>query len=78
MRNFHFISLLLVFCKCFQFFMKLKVTWLLIGLIFTLNDKNLARTKLKAFVDNKLNVAEILIFVLDKVNNIVGYRENTT
>ena len=40
------------------------------------NDKILDFTKLKAFADNKLNVAKIIICLFDKVENIVGKGEN--
>ena len=40
------------------------------------NDKILDWSKLKAFADDKLKVATIMIFVLDSVENIVGKGEN--
>ena len=40
------------------------------------HDKFLDWPKLKAFADNKLNVAEKLNFVLGRVKNIVGKGEN--
>ena len=40
------------------------------------NDKCLDRSKLKAFADDKLIVAEKLKFVLGRVENIVGKGEN--
>ena len=40
------------------------------------HDKVLDQTKLKAFADNKLNVTEMIISVFDRVENIVGKREN--
>ena len=40
------------------------------------NDKILDVTKLKAFADDKLNVARMMIFVLDRVENTVGKGEN--
>ena len=39
------------------------------------NDKGLALTKF-VFVDNKIVVTQILKFVLEKVENIVGIGEN--
>ena len=39
-------------------------------------DKNLDRTKFRAFADDKLNVAKIAISVSDRVENIVGKGEN--
>ena len=33
-------------------------------------------TKLKAFADNKFDVAKMLIFLFDRVGNIVGKGEN--
>ena len=38
------------------------------------NDKILDMTKLKAFTDNKINVAQIMISVFDRVENIVEKR----
>ena len=40
------------------------------------NDKILALTNLKAFADNKFNIAEMIISVCDRVENIVGKGEN--
>ena len=40
------------------------------------NGKNLDSSKLKAFVDNKINVAEMKISHSDTVENIVGKGEN--
>ena len=40
------------------------------------NDKILDRTKLKAFVDNKLNMTKIRISSFDRVENTVGKGEN--
>ena len=40
------------------------------------NDKILDWSKLKAFADNKINVAEILKFVLKRAENIVEEGEN--
>ena len=40
------------------------------------NDKILNWTKLKTFVDNKLDVARITISLYDVVENIVGKGEN--
>ena len=46
-------------------------------LIFnSLANKNLDQSKLKAFADDKLNVAYMLIFVFVRVENIVGKGEN--
>ena len=41
-----------------------------------LNNKFLDWSILKAFADNKMNEAEILKYVLQKVENIVGKGEN--
>ena len=41
------------------------------------NDNFLDFTKYKAFADNRLNVARIMISVFDRVENIVGKGENT-
>ena len=40
------------------------------------NVKILDRSKLKAFAEDKINVTEILKFVLERVENIVGKGEN--
>ena len=40
------------------------------------NDKILALTKLKAFADNKFDVAKFMISVFDRLENIVANREN--
>ena len=40
------------------------------------NDKILDMTKLKVFTDDKINVAQIMISVSDRVENIVGKGEN--
>ena len=40
------------------------------------NDIILDRTKLKAFADDKLNVAVLMIFLFDRVENTVGKGEN--
>ena len=40
------------------------------------NDKILARFKLKAFADDKLKVANMMIFVLDGIENIMEIGEN--
>ena len=40
------------------------------------NDKILDMTKLKAFADDKIIVAQIMISVFDRVENIVGKGEN--
>ena len=41
-----------------------------------LKDKILALFRLKAFADNISNIAETMISVFDKVENIVGNGEN--
>ena len=41
-----------------------------------LNDKSFNLSKLKAFADEKINVAQNLKFVYDRVENIVGKGEN--
>ena len=40
------------------------------------NNKILGQSKLKAFADDKMNMAEKLKFVLGRVENIVGKGEN--
>ena len=40
------------------------------------NDRILDWSKLKAFTDNKIKVLKMMIFVFDKVENIVGKGEN--
>ena len=40
------------------------------------NDKILALTKLKLFADDKANVAKMMTYVFDRVENIVGKGEN--
>ena len=40
------------------------------------NDKILDVTKLKAFADHKINKAQMMISVFDRVENIVGNGEN--
>ena len=40
------------------------------------NDKFLDMTILKAFADNKIKVLKMMIFVFDRVENIVGKGEN--
>ena len=39
------------------------------------HDKILDQTKLKAFADDKLNVTKMIIYVFDRVENIVGKGE---
>ena len=40
------------------------------------NDKILDQFKFKAFSDNKINAAEMIISLTDRVENIVGKGEN--
>ena len=40
------------------------------------NDKIADVTKLKAFADDKLNVARMMISLLDRIENTVGKEEN--
>ena len=40
------------------------------------NDQILDVTKLKAFADDKINVAQMLLSVFDKIENVVGEGEN--
>ena len=40
------------------------------------NDKFFKKTNFKAFADDKANVANMMIFVFDRVENIVGKEEN--
>ena len=44
--------------------------------LFVPNDKILDVTKLKAFADDNINVAQMMIFVFDRVENIVGKGED--
>ena len=47
------------------------------GLVKSLpNDKILDRSKLKAFADDNIKVLKKMIFVCDRVENIVAKREN--
>ena len=41
-----------------------------------LNNEILDQSKLKAFADDKLKVAQMAKFVVDKIENIVGKEEN--
>ena len=41
-----------------------------------MNDKILDMTKLKAFADDKLNIAEMMISIFDRVENTEGKGEN--
>ena len=41
-----------------------------------INDKILHSSKLKTFADNKLKMTEMVKFVLDRFENIVGKRQN--
>ena len=43
---------------------------------FLPNDKILDVTKLKAFADDKLSIARMMIFLLDTVESTLGKREN--
>ena len=49
-----------------------------VGLVFNSspNDKILDAIKLKAFAENKINVAQMMISVFHRVENIVGKGEN--
>ena len=40
------------------------------------NDKMLHWSKLKAFADDKIKVLRMMIFVFDRIENIVGKGEN--
>ena len=40
------------------------------------SNKILHVTKLKAFADDKINIAQMMISVFDRVENIVGNTEN--
>ena len=40
------------------------------------NEKNLDRSKLKPFADDKMHVTEKLTFLLERVENIMGKEEN--
>ena len=54
----------------------MKLVFQLINLNPLQNDKILDWSKLKAFADDKINVAEMMISVSDSVENIVGKGEN--
>ena len=41
-----------------------------------LNDEILDWSKLKTFADNEIKVANVMIFVFDRIENIVGKGEN--
>ena len=40
------------------------------------NDKSLNLSKLKAYADEKLNILQMIEFVFDRIENIVGKGEN--
>ena len=40
------------------------------------NDKILDWSKLKAFADDKIKLAKMMIFVFDRIENILGKGEN--
>ena len=40
------------------------------------NDKILDLSKFKAFADDKIKILKMMIFVLDRVENTAGKREN--
>ena len=40
------------------------------------NDTILDVTKLKAFADDKINIAQMMVSVFDRIENIVGKGEN--
>ena len=42
------------------------------------SDKILDKTVLKAFADNKINVAQMMIFAFDGIEHIVGKEKNTS
>ena len=70
----------LPFSQCFpQLYIfrtsKCSIVWKLVHSLP--NNKFLEWSKLKAFADDKIKVAEKLKFVLDKVENIAGRGENT-
>ena len=45
-------------------------------LLFTKRKKKLHRSQLEAFTDGKIKVLKMMIFVFDRVENIVGKGEN--
>ena len=55
-----------------------KISWVKLNAGFNPlpNDKILDCSKLKAFADDKIKVFEMMIFVFDRVENIVGKGEN--
>ena len=62
--------------KCFQFgHVQNFVVWLTVNSLP--NSDIFEWSKLKAFTDDKTNVAEMLISLSDRIENIVGNRENT-
>ena len=71
-------SVFLLFVQCFQkapFSGSLKVRDCVVNSLP--NKKIWALSKLTALADNKFNSAEMLISLFDRVENIVGKRENT-
>ena len=40
------------------------------------NKKIMNMTKFKAFAEDKLNVAEMIVYIYDRIENIVGKGEN--
>ena len=69
----------LLFSQCFQKatfseLLEVGIVWYRIKLLP--NDKILALSKLKAFADDKFNVAQIVILLLDRIEDIAGKGEN--
>ena len=46
------------------------------GRLFTKRKKVVDRLKLKAFADDKFNIAKMMISLFNRVGNIVGREEN--
>ena len=63
-----------VICKCFEFGPVLQfVIWCRVN---SLPNYKILETKLKAFADDKINEAQMMISVFDRVENIAGKGEN--
>ena len=72
-----FIQIQFIVSKYFQIEQVLSFSFCKKGYVNSLpNNKILNVTKLKAFVDDKLTVARMMIFLFDKVENTVGKGEN--
>ena len=61
--------------KCLKFLWSSTICGLMKGKLFT-KQQNFAWSKFKAYADNKVKVAKMAEFVLDRVENNVGKGEN--